>query len=88
MVEQLWRAIAAFRLVTLVYAAVLILRDRHGYAHPAAGLLALAVMAGWTAFVTAAYAGPRCAGAGSSPPTSWSSAWRRRGTPSTASSCC
>lgn len=54
----MWRAIAAFRVVTLVYAAVLILRDRHGYAHPAAGLVALAVMAGWTAFATAAYARP------------------------------
>lgn len=62
--EQMWRAIAAFRLVTLVYAAVLILRDRHGYAHPAGGLLALAVMVGWTAFMTAAYARPVLRGRG------------------------
>jgi signal transduction histidine kinase len=54
----MWRAIAAFRLVTLVYAAVLILRDRHGYEHPVGGLLALAVMAGWTVLVTAGYARP------------------------------
>jgi signal transduction histidine kinase len=55
-VEQMWRATAAFRLVTLVYAAVLILRHRHGYAHPVGGLLALAVMTAWTALATVAYA--------------------------------
>lgn len=58
MVVQLWRATAAFRLATLVYAAALILRHRHGYAHPLGGLLALAVMAGWTALATAVYARP------------------------------
>ena len=58
MVAQMWRATALFRLVTLVYAAVLILRHRHGYAHPPGGLLALAVMAGWTALATVVYARP------------------------------
>ncbi|MGI5227581.1 MacS family sensor histidine kinase [Actinoallomurus sp. CA-142502] len=58
-VAQLWRATAAFRLATLVYAAALILRHRHGYAHPLGGLLALAAMAGWTVLATAGYARPR-----------------------------
>ncbi|MFB9840118.1 DUF5931 domain-containing protein, partial [Actinoallomurus acaciae] len=53
-----WRASAAFRLATLVYAAALILRHRHGYAHPVGGLLALALMAGWTALATVVYARP------------------------------
>jgi signal transduction histidine kinase len=57
-IEQMWRATAAFRVVTLVYAAVLVLRHRHGYAHPMGGLLALAVMAGWTALAAVVYARP------------------------------
>ncbi len=56
MADQMWRVVAVFRLVTLAYAAVLILRGDHGYAHPAGGLLVLAVMAGWTAATVAAYA--------------------------------
>ena len=48
MAAQLWRVVAFYRVITLCYAAVLILRDHGSYAHPAAGLAALAVMAGWT----------------------------------------
>lgn len=58
MVARMWRAIAVFRLVTLVYAVALILRHRHGYAHPLGGPLALAAMAGWTALATVVYARP------------------------------
>jgi len=38
----MWRAVAIFRILTLGYAAVLIIRNYHGYAHPAAGFAALA----------------------------------------------
>jgi hypothetical protein len=48
MAAQLWRVVSFYRVITLCYAAVLILRDHRSYAHPAAGLAALAVMAGWT----------------------------------------
>jgi signal transduction histidine kinase len=62
MVNQLWRAVAAFRIVALGYAAALILRDDGAYAHPAAGLLALGVMTCWTLATVVAYARPagRC----------------------------
>ena len=59
MAEQMWRVAAVFRVVTLAYAAVLIVRDHHGYARPAAGFVALAVMCAWTAITIAAYARPR-----------------------------
>jgi signal transduction histidine kinase len=55
----MWRAVAIFRILTLGYAAVLIIRNYHSYAHPAAGFAALAVMAAWTVVTVAAYAGPR-----------------------------
>jgi signal transduction histidine kinase len=59
MAGQMWRAVAIFRILTLAYAAVLIFRYHHLYAHPDAGLAVLAVMAAWTAVTAAAYAGPR-----------------------------
>lgn len=59
MAEQMWRVVAVFRVVTLAYAAVLIIRDHHSYAHPAAGFWALAVMCVWTAITIAAYSRPR-----------------------------
>src|SRR5215470_16192271 len=59
MAGQMWRAVAIFRILTLAYAAVLIFRYHHLYAHPAAGLAVLAVMAAWTAVTAAAYAWPR-----------------------------
>jgi signal transduction histidine kinase len=58
MAEQMWRVVAVFRVVTLVYAAVLITRDHNGYARPAAGWLALAVMVVWSAVTIIAYARP------------------------------
>jgi signal transduction histidine kinase len=56
MLNQMWRALAAFRVVALGYAAVLIVRDHGQYAHPAAGVLVLAGMAGWTLATVVAYA--------------------------------
>jgi Family of unknown function (DUF5931) len=59
MAGQMWRVVAVFRIVTLAYAAVLIIRDHHSYAHPAAGFLALAVMSAWTVVTVVAYARPQ-----------------------------
>ncbi|GAB2808212.1 DUF5931 domain-containing protein [Actinoallomurus bryophytorum] len=55
-VEQMWRAVGVFRLVTLVYAGVLIFGNYGRYAHPAGGILVLGIMAGWSATTTVAYA--------------------------------
>jgi signal transduction histidine kinase len=55
-VEQMWRAVGVFRVVTLVYAGVLIFRDYERYAHPAGGILVLGIMVGWSALTTVAYA--------------------------------
>ncbi len=56
--EQMWRAVALFRVVTLAYTAVIIIRDHDRYAYPAAGLGALAIMTGWTVLSIVAYARP------------------------------
>jgi signal transduction histidine kinase len=53
--EQMWRVVAVFRIVTLVYAGILIIADHDKFAHPAAGPWVLAVMAVWTAVTVAAY---------------------------------
>jgi signal transduction histidine kinase len=58
MVEQMWRVVAVFRVVTLAYAAFLIVRDHGHYLHPAAGLVALAVMSVWTVVTVIAYSRP------------------------------
>lgn len=58
MAGQMWRVVSLYRVVTLAYVAVLVIRDHHLYAHPAAGLAVLAVMAGWTAITVAAYRRP------------------------------
>ena len=58
MAEQMWRVVAVFRVVTLAYAAILVIRDDAGFAHPAGGFLALGVMAVWTAVTVIAYARP------------------------------
>jgi signal transduction histidine kinase len=60
MLNQMWRALSAFRVVALGYAAVLIVRDHGQYAHPAAGLLVLGGMACWTVVTVVAYARPAC----------------------------
>jgi signal transduction histidine kinase len=54
----MWRVVAMFRVITMVYAAILIIRDHDQYAHPAAGLAGLAVIVGWTAVTVPAYARP------------------------------
>ncbi|UBU16810.1 MacS family sensor histidine kinase [Nonomuraea gerenzanensis] len=50
-----WRAIAVFRVASLVYAAVLMAQHR-GYEQPLLGWLVIGVMAVWTAVATFAYA--------------------------------
>ncbi len=42
MSSQMWRAVAVYRIVTLCYAAVVIISNDSHYAHPAGGYLALA----------------------------------------------
>jgi signal transduction histidine kinase len=59
MAGQMWRAVAFFRILTLAYAAVLIIRNHHQYAHPAGGFVVLAIMAAWTVVTVTAYATPR-----------------------------
>jgi signal transduction histidine kinase len=58
MVNQMWRGVTAFRILTLAYAAALILRDHDAYRYPAAGLLVLGVMVCWTLATAVAYARP------------------------------
>jgi uncharacterized protein DUF5931 len=57
---RLWRVVAVYRVVTLAYATVLIIRDDGSYLHPATGFLMLAIMAVWTAVTIYLY--PRAAG--------------------------
>ncbi|WP_327583240.1 DUF5931 domain-containing protein [Nonomuraea sp. NBC_00507] len=52
-----WRAIAVYRVASLVYAAVLMAQQR-GYGQPVAGWLVIGVMALWTAGATYAYSVP------------------------------
>lgn len=56
--RALARAVAAYRLLTLVYAAVLVAADHHHYRRPALGWALLAVMAVWTVAATLGYARP------------------------------
>jgi signal transduction histidine kinase len=58
MAEQMWRVVALFRIVTLVYAGSLIIVNHDHYAHPAAGLVVLVIMIVWTAVTVTAYARP------------------------------
>jgi signal transduction histidine kinase len=58
MAENMWRVVAVFRAITLVYAAALIIRDHQTYARPAAGFVALAVMTCWTGLTVIAYSRP------------------------------
>ncbi|NLU76909.1 sensor histidine kinase [Micromonospora sp. HNM0581] len=54
----LWRAVAVFRVASLAYVCVVLIRDADRYAHPgAAGALVL-VMAFWTAVTAMVYAVP------------------------------
>src|ERR1700680_3355149 len=58
MSDRMWRGVSGLRVLALGYAAVLIIADHNRYAHPAGGLAALAVMAGWSALTIVAYARP------------------------------
>ncbi|WP_232521156.1 MacS family sensor histidine kinase [Micromonospora phaseoli] len=54
----LWRAVAVFRVASLAYVCVVLIRDADRYAHPfAAGALVL-VMAVWTSVTAVGYANP------------------------------
>ncbi|WUH96475.1 DUF5931 domain-containing protein [Spirillospora sp. NBC_00431] len=55
----LWRALAVYRGLTLVYAAAVIAMSFDGYARPAGGWAVLAVMAVWTAYTVPAFRDPR-----------------------------
>jgi signal transduction histidine kinase len=54
-----WRALAAFRWLTLVYACVLNLDDLRRVHGPGWSLVTVAVMVGWSVVATLAYAEPR-----------------------------
>jgi signal transduction histidine kinase len=58
MAAQMWRVVSLYRVITLVYAAVLIIRDSGSYAHPAGGWAVLAIMAAWTCVTVAEYRRP------------------------------
>jgi signal transduction histidine kinase len=51
----LWRAIAVYRLLSLIYAGVLTSQNFRHYEHPLGGWLVIGVMAGWTAVAAYAY---------------------------------
>ncbi|HEU5024943.1 MAG TPA: DUF5931 domain-containing protein [Spirillospora sp.] len=54
----LWRSVAVYRVLALVYAAVVIGKNSGGYAHPLGGWAVLAVLAVWTGIATLAYRDP------------------------------
>ena len=58
MSSQMWRAVAVYRVVTLCFAAALILSSDRRYAHPAGGYLALVAMTAWTVVTVIAYSRP------------------------------
>lgn len=53
--RALSRAVAAYRLLALIYAAVLVAHDHYGYRRPELGWILLAVMVVWTAAAIVAY---------------------------------
>lgn len=58
MAAQMWRVVSLYRVITLGYVTVLIIRNHDSYAHPATGLVALTVMACWTGVTVVAYRRP------------------------------
>jgi signal transduction histidine kinase len=54
----LWRSVAVYRALALVYAAVVIGKNSGGYAHPLGGWAVLAVLTVWTGVATLAYRDP------------------------------
>ncbi|MBE1535167.1 MacS family sensor histidine kinase [Actinomadura algeriensis] len=55
----LWRAVAVYRTAALGYAAVLIVKNAGGYAHPAGGWAVLGIMTGWTVAAWLLFRDPR-----------------------------
>ncbi|WP_245623012.1 MacS family sensor histidine kinase [Spirillospora albida] len=55
----LWRAVAVYRGIALLYAAVMIAKNAGGYAHPVGGWAVLGVMTAWTVWAVAAFRDPR-----------------------------
>jgi signal transduction histidine kinase len=54
-----WRALAVFRLLGLLYAVAVYVRRYDEYDHPAGGWVVLALMAGWTVMIAVVYSRPR-----------------------------
>jgi len=54
----MWRVVAVYRVITMIYAAALIIRDHDKYAHPAGGIAVLAVIIFWTSVTVVAYSWP------------------------------
>ena len=54
----LWRAIAVYRIVALVYLSILVVRNVEAYERPMLAWPVLAATAGWTVFTTYAYVDP------------------------------
>jgi signal transduction histidine kinase len=54
----MWRVVNVFRVITLGYAALLILHAYTKYTHPLVGLIALVVMIVWSGVTIAAYSRP------------------------------
>ncbi|MFI0444994.1 MacS family sensor histidine kinase [Actinomadura sp. 6N118] len=51
----LWRAVAVYRFISLLYAGAMIFKNHDEYRHPAGGWVVLVVMAVWTGYATYAY---------------------------------
>jgi signal transduction histidine kinase len=56
--NPLWRSVAVFRVIALIYATALLVANFRDYAHPAGGGVVLGAMALWTALAGYAYAIP------------------------------
>jgi signal transduction histidine kinase len=55
----LWRSVAVYRIVSLIYAGLLIAQHDHRYRHPLGGWAVLTVMIVWTGVACLAYARPQ-----------------------------
>ncbi|GAA2578261.1 DUF5931 domain-containing protein [Actinomadura fulvescens] len=55
----LWRAVAVYRFVSLLYAGVMIFKNFDKYEHPLGGWAVLGVMTVWTGYATYAYSDER-----------------------------
>jgi signal transduction histidine kinase len=58
MTERMWRVAALYRVITMIYAAILIIRDHDKFDHPAAGIAAIAIIIFWTSVTVVAYSRP------------------------------